>query len=405
MPDVPAARHSEEAAFAHLLADAFHRAGWKAVREPVRPGGYRPDLILIKGRRVFAVELKVASEARRDRLIPLLAQAILEARAGARAKQPPAVPLAVVAARHVPNSLAAHIRRFAADFAPEVAVGVMDGEGYREFTGPGLEVLNAPRARADRKALLASPEPSAHLFSDLNQWMLKVLLAPRIPERFLAAPRSEYRNASELAKAANVSVMSAFRFLRQLKHEGFLHEGHDPIRLVRLEALMRRWQAANLRPGREFPMRWILREDAHQLHEALRSYAQRGQAEPGARGRSSRAASAPRICLGLFAAADALGVGLVHGAPPYVYLEQVDAHVVRQLGLSRADSGGRVDVYLRVPAARESVFRAAVRADGVPVSDVVQVWLDAGVHPARGREQAEEIRRRVLRPLFAEKQQ
>jgi hypothetical protein len=38
--------------------------------------------------------------------------------------------------------------------------------------------------------------------------------------------------------------------------------------------------------------------------------------------------------------------------------------------------------------------------DGLPLSDVLQVWLDVSAHPARGREQAAEIRRQALAPLF-----
>jgi hypothetical protein len=57
----------------------------------------------------------------------------------------------------------------------------------------------------------------------------------------------------------------------------------------------------------------------------------------------------------------------------------------------------------RVPAFRESVFRAAVVRDGVPVADILQVWLDVSSHPARVDAQAEEIRRRVLAPIFEEK--
>jgi hypothetical protein len=40
---------------------------------------------------------------------------------------------------------------------------------------------------------------SGQLFSDLNQRMLKVLLAPELPEGLLSAPRGQYRNASQLA--------------------------------------------------------------------------------------------------------------------------------------------------------------------------------------------------------------
>ena len=62
--------------------------------------------------------------------------------------------------------------------------------------------------------------------------------------------------------------------------------------------------------------------------------------------------------------------------------------------------GSSPGVYVRMPALRESVFRGAVQRDGVPASDVLQVWLDAGPHPSRGPEQADLIYRRVLRPLI-----
>jgi hypothetical protein len=42
------------------------------------------------------------------------------------------------------------------------------------------------------------------------------------------------------------------------------------------------------------------------------------------------------------------------------------------------------------------VFRGAVHAGGVAVSDVLQVWLDVSSHPSRGQEQANVIRKRVL---------
>jgi hypothetical protein len=120
-----------------------------------------------------------------------------------------------------------------------------------------LGALNARAQSKPRVAAVASH--SVNGFSDLNQRMLKVLLAPRIPATWLTAPRGEYRNVSELARAAQVS--------------------------------------------------------------------------------------APRL---------------------------------------------------------ESVFRGAVLADGVPAADVIQVWLDVQHHPARGRQQADENRQRVLRPLFSE---
>ena len=144
-------------------------------------------------------------------------------------------------------------------------------------------------------------------------------------------------------------------------------------------------------------MQWILRGDpVRQLHDALRGAA---LPPPAASPRSRQPRVPMRACLGLFAAADALGLGFVHGVAPHVYFERLDAGALERLGLSLEAPGAAPDVVVRVAPARESVFRGVVWRDGVPVSDVLQVWLDAGAHPSRGAEQADLIYRRVLKPL------
>jgi hypothetical protein len=87
--------------------------------------------------------------------------------------------------------------------------------------------------------------------------------------------------------------------------------------------------------------------------------------------------------------------------PPYIYLERDDADVLRRLGLSAQDAEHSPDAYIRIPDNAEAVFRAAVRRDGVPVSDVLQVWLDVSRHPSRGQAQADKISRGALKPIFA----
>lgn len=396
-PEVSAAR---DEALEQRVADLFRRAGWKVKRQP-SAGNLRADLLAQRGEHSYVVKVKSAPEGRRDRLLPLLAQAILQARAFAERSPEPVAPLAIVGAKSVSEALVHDLDQFVQEYAPDAAVGLVDMEGFQWFRGPGLDSsMNAARGRAERRLRVRAPEAAvSHLFSDLNQWMLKVLLAPWIPSDVLNAPRGEYRNASQLAAASNVSVMSAFRFVRQLRLEGFLDESDSILSLVRLEELLRRWQAESLRPARDVPMRWILRGDpARQLQDALRAQAPESAAPPP---RSRRAAAPPpRQCLGLFAAADALGVGFVHGVAPLVYLERLEPGVLERLGLSLDAPGVFPDIYIRVPAARESVFRGAVLRDGVPVSDVVQVWLDAGAYPARGPEQADIIYRKVLKPLL-----
>jgi hypothetical protein len=377
-----------ESRFALRLGQEFRRNGWR-IKENVREAEHCAEMVVSKSGRRYLIQLKVASEGRRDRLVPLLAQALLEAQAIAKAFSKPAIPLAIVAAPRIALPVLANLERFLADNAPDAAAGFLDDEGLMRFRGAGLDKLNGRLTRRSRLKKIAVPE-SGQLFSDLNQWMLKVLLAPEIPAEMLAAPRVEYRNASQLALAADVSLMSAFRFIRQLRQEGFLDEEGYSLRIVRREELMRRWQAVYLRPVPDLPMRWIVRGgSAQRLQDALRS-----------RGHDSN--DNFRLCLGLFAAADALGKGFVHGVKPHLYVERLDVAFLKSIGLSAEGAEHAPDVLVRVPLYREAVFRAAVERNDVPVADILQTWLDASAFPARGSAQADELRKGVLAPLFTD---
>jgi hypothetical protein len=292
------------------------------------------------------------------------------------------VPLAVVAAPEIAPKVAQQILNFAQEYAPDAAAGVMDFAGLRMFRGPHLESLNA-QAPVPRAIESHAPKEQPHLlFSDLNQWMLKLLLAPEVPDALLSAPRGRYGNASQLARAANVSVMSAFRFVQQLQREGYLHESGAHFRLARRDNLFRRWQASGLRRVNEAPMRFLLR--GSDPHAAL-----------------LRMLDSGRACLALFAAADALGFGFVQGVPPHVYVRRLSpSSLSAWKNLVPVAPGEAPDVIVRQAPFPESIFRGMVRPRGVACSDVLQVWLDVFEHPARGQEQADLIRQRVLSPVI-----
>src|SRR5581483_8020479 len=395
-------RYSEysESGVENLLAEAFRHAGWRVQEEPRSDPC---DLIVRKGDLQYGVEIKRASEGRPDRLVPLISQAILHAQKYASALGHQVSPLAVVWAPRVSESAAAQIREFVEENAPGVAVGVFDGEGFRSFAGPGLEFLNRKRERLIGSSMLHREQLKIDLFSGINQWLLKVMLAPNIPKSLLAAPREEYRNASQLAQVSGVSIMSAFRFVKQLQEEGFFHESGE-LRLVRVEQLMRRWQV--VQPSwREFRMRWLIRRDApDSLYAAIREVLANPNLPRVRRPNipSSKLAERPappiRLCAGLFFAAELLGLSFVHGTPRHLYVEEQNPELFELLGLARAREGEPVDVFVRVPVARAAIFRPAVNVNGVPASDVLQIWLDVASHPARGSAQADEIWRRVLAP-------
>ncbi len=381
-----------------LVAEAFRRASWRVHRP--RPGGApQPDLIVEGGGSKYVVEIKRSSEGRRDRVIPLLSQAILEAQAFARQFPEAVVPVAVVGAQHLPPAVVDAARRYADRVAPEMVVGLVDAEGLRDFWGHGIEVLNArPSSKEHRARRRIAGRRLPHLFSDLNQWMLKVLLAESIPVNLLSAPRARYRNPTELARAAGVSVMSAFRLVRQLENDGFVDPGEESLELVRIPELLSRWSAWR-EPIQEFPVRWLVKRDPAAVASLLSSYSA-GAASVGDSAAERR--HRPRVCLGLFAAADALGFGFVHGVPPHIYMERFDPGVLQRFGLSVEGAEHSPDAFIRIPPNPEAVFRAAVMKDGVPCADILQVWLDVSDHPSRGKAQADEIARRALGTLLKE---
>ncbi len=363
-----------------ILGKLFADAGWK-VRVPDRAGASKADMLIHGHGAAYAVEVKAAAEGRSDRLIPLWSQACLQASRAASAKSKP---LAIVAAPNISPKAARQVIEFAQEYAPDVAAGVIDFAGLRLFRGPHLEGLSAEGDYPPlfgRSAGLPAPSESANLFSDLNQWMLKVLLAPELPPHLLSAPRAHYQNASELARAADVSVVSANRFVRQLQREGYLHESARHLALVRREDLFKSWQVLARGRKKEVPMRFLLRGSKEiELKRVLRS---------------------SRSCLALFAAADALHFGFVHGVPPYVYVKRLGSPgSAGWKNLVPAEPWEVPQVILRQTPAPESVFRGSVRVNDMPVCDILQVWLDVSHHPSRGQEQNELIRRRILDPLI-----
>ncbi len=166
-----------------------------------------------------------------------------------------------------------------------------------------------------------------------------------------------------------------------------------------MPSLLEAWRGATRRPALELPTRWILkpRDPQKAISDLARGHVEHlerhvtVEEHEGFLEHSLQWGRGPRLCLGLFAACDALGLGFVRGVPRHIYVERWDAELLRKFGLAPAEGADRIDVVLRRPRFPEAVFRAAVRRDGVPVSDVLQAWLDVGDHPARGQEQAEHL--------------
>lgn len=381
------------------LSAAFRAAQWKVV--PVS-GDRRADLLVAHGPRRYVVELKLAREPRKAEVQGALADAILQSKSAARAIS--AKPLAVVGASHISDAMAASVREYAGLYADGSAYGMADLRGRLELHGPGLsEVGRNPDADVSSRFPKRSGPSRVDLFSDLGQWLLKVLLAPRLPEKYLNAPRVEVRNAKHLAEVANVSIPHASRQVAQLRSEGFLDDS-APLRLVRIRDLLEEWRAANRRLPLDIPARWLFppQDPRKQLRDSIRKWSKSRVERALLSMPAAWSPGSKRVSLGMFAACEALGLGFVSGAPLHAYAEDVSAHAFDELGLVIASSGESVDVFLRQPKYPEAVFRGAVWQDGLASSDVLQCWLDVSDHPVRGEEQAQHIWNRVLKPKLLE---
>ncbi|WP_228896865.1 hypothetical protein [Acidovorax sp. Leaf73] len=380
---MPTPKSSQRTAQAlQRVAGLFESKDWKA--QASEPGSTGPDLVVRRRGKRYGVVLKATSEGRADRVIPLLSQAVLEARAYALQSRG-SMPMAVVHVDHAPRALVANVMAFTQEFAAEVAVGFVSAEGASEFLGEGLDGLNVSAPFRPRQ-VKGTQIRTDNLFSDLNQWMLKVLLAPELPEGMLNAPRGRYRNGVELARAAQVSAMTASRFLQQLRRERFLLESQEFLTLVQREELFERWSSVAPYGTPDVPARFLANI---QIGERVQELLNKVEGD---------------ACLGLFAAADGLRVGHVSGVPRCICVRHMPRFNLATPGSNPWNAlqpfpKEAPHVLLRVARFPESTFRGAVRRDGVMVADVIQVWLDVLNHPTRGQEQAEHIFRKVLRPL------
>ena len=130
-----------------LLVEQFLRDnGWKIRKKPSEQN-VRPDLIAERRGERLLFEIKRASEGRRDRVIPLLSQAALEAAHYSRNLAGHPIPVAIVGSNYIPDSVADEAKQFVRERAPDVAVGLVDLEGLRSFAGYGLESVNSERRK------------------------------------------------------------------------------------------------------------------------------------------------------------------------------------------------------------------------------------------------------------------
>lgn len=353
----------------------FQDTGWTVKEETTADRS--EDLVLTNPHgRAYHVVLKAFAEGRSDRVTPSFAQALLEARLRAKSEQlNPAVAIWV-------GTVTPHLVKRLVDFHRQYGGGeplaVLSPHGVHHSDFPGVEADVKVAKKLSLHNLHAAPP--RFVFSDMNQWLLKLLLVPDIRrEGLIAAPLARYNTATELARAAGCSINTATRFVNALKTEGFL-ESSPFLSLTRRSTLVERWKAEYKKSAVALQMKFLGPMSDEQLTKLLTK--QGG-------------------ILGLFAAAKALGVGHVRGVPPTVWVHDL-SEVAGWRSLRLAREGEGPDLIIQQPDYPQSLSRGAVTREGIRVTDIIQTWLDVSSHPARGAEQAAELEHGILANLIKE---
>ena len=290
------------------------------------------------------------------------------------------IPLVVIVTRRFAARAEHAANQFMDTYAPGVGWCLLARDGRLRLKAPdlGLDL----REQANRPP----PPPRAttiHLFTDLNRWLLKVMLMRAQPPTSWGGPRSglPYRNPTELHRVAGVSLETAHRFVRTFEGADFIRRAPEGLRIVRAEALFEQWlHDERTRTPMRMPARGLYgsveRNDLLMMLEA----------------------TGTRHAIGGYAACAELG--LLHATR-----QQLDIHVdtdaaqaLLNMELEACEPRDAM-VWIVRSRYRESVFRGATQTDQAPVVDELQAALDVIHDPGRGNEQAKFIVSRLLASL------
>ena len=183
---------------------------------------------------------------------------------------------------------------------------------------------------------------------------------------------------ARLADEAAISLRTAHLVIKDLGEKAFVDKRRGAIRLQQPGALLDLW-------GENY------RVDEHRR---LTYYSLiRNPRELAATLASQADAQKDRLALTLHSGA-ALVAPFVRSADVHAYFRGDVERLVKAADLRPVESGG--SVHLLLPN-DEGVFYRTQTVDHVPVVGNTQLYLDLLHYPARGREQAEELRRQKLR--------
>ena len=209
---------------------------------------------------------------------------------------------------------------------------------------------------------------------------LRSLFAPRASRvvRTLLENQGRSWPFQDLADAAGVSLGQAYKVVQKLTAEEYVEKARQDIRLVSAAGLLERWASAYS----------VIRDN---------TVDSRYSDEPSYRGlleKLARSADGTRVGYGftLFAGASLIAP-FVRTPQVHLYVLGDTAEFVRAAGLKPVTSGGNVHL---IQPYDEGVLNPVQTIEALNVVGNVQLYLDLVNYPARGKEQADALRQKVL---------
>jgi hypothetical protein len=360
-----------------LVQTALARAlpGCSFERVKAEAGERCPPFIAVWPPSRFAVEIESVSASRTADVLGRFAVAVLESRS------PKAhdgnLPFVVVVLPRLGAKMARVVEGFVSRHASKLSWALIDrvGASHVRIVRPALDPLTVVHRPRDQSPNKRQKTSRATPFSDLNRWMLKLLLLRDAPDRHWSGFRGKVQNPTQLSRIAEVSVETAHQFVRTFTARDFLRVESGDLKLVRKRELLETWLAEERQGSSVVNYARTIDGGPFEVEGILRS------------GRGA--------AVGGFEACRRHGMLHTAAGGLMVLVEGSSSELIRAWDL---DYCGEHEAQLSLvePRHKASVFRAVGNAGGVPVVDILQAALDVAPTTGRGVEQAELIVEEIL---------
>lgn len=329
----------------------------------------RVDLIFHREGKDYLVHVKsISPRANAEEAKGSLAMMILDM----KDKRTDSTILGLMVRRLSPN-LISELRGYARAYT-DAGLLLMDQRGSLDLDVPFLDTY----VQELNKKPAASPQKvhNERAFTDLNRWLLKVLMLWDAPVGMWPGAISEkVGNPAELARCAGVSSAKAYQFAQTFKKLRWLRWNREEFEIIDRVTLFQQWyQSERQILFERIPVRPLLPRSVDEVYKGMEgvSYA-----------------------VGGLAACGFHGVRHVVGGVPEVHIFDSVDKVVESAQLEVCEEHEAV-LFLRRGPNRESIERGIVEMNGIRVVDVLQAALDVSQLPVRGEEQADHIIHGVL---------